>query len=426
MVHVESLEEAAEEAEAAEALVLCAGSFVDAHCPDHVDRGLAALSTTISRLEGFRLRLLRERGITDRSALSAEFGLSGGEAAQLEKMADRLPTLVSLQDAVESGDVSMSKARMVADVVNRDRAEAAERDAAKLTAMATELAPNQLARELERWGRSVDEERGVDTNEDLRAKRSLETQKRHTGMTEIIAALDPESAEVVAGALDARVQAEWRDETAGQHPERTSAQRRADALVGICRDWLNGFGAHAPQEWNAAVSIAAKSNAVPMTSRSRPQVSVIINLDDLVNRTGHGASERGAALSAEAIRRIACDAGISAIFTNSQSQIVDVGREQRTFTGAIRKVLILRDQGCRFPSCNAPPSWSDGHHIEHWATGGTTTTSNGCLLCSRHHHYVHEGGWMIVGDANSELTFTSPTGTVLRSKPPGLTTRAAA
>ena len=47
MIHVEVLEETAE------ALVLRAGSFVDVHCTDEVDRGLAALNTTISRLEGF-------------------------------------------------------------------------------------------------------------------------------------------------------------------------------------------------------------------------------------------------------------------------------------------------------------------------------------------------------------------------------------
>ncbi len=413
MVHAEVLEETAG------ALVLCAESFVDAHCTVEVDRGLAALTGTISRLEGFRMRLLRERGITDRSALSAEFGLARGEAAQLEKVVERLGSLTPLQDAIESGGVSMSKARMVADVINRDRAEAAERDAEKLTAMAAELAPSQLARELEQWGRRVDEERGVDTNEDLRAKRSLTTQKRSTGMTEIIASLDPESGEVVAGALDARVQAEWRNETAEEHAARTSAQRRADALVGICRDWLNGFGAT-----NADGDASKSPNA--HSPKARPHVSVIINLDDLTNRTGHGVTERGLPLSAETVRRIACDAGVSAIFTNSKNQIVDVGREQRTFTGAIRKVLVLRDQGCRFPSCNAPPSWTDGHHIEHWVNGGSTTTSNGCLLCNRHHHYVHEGRWTITGNANSELAFISPTGTVLRSQPPGLSAQAAA
>ncbi len=416
MVNVEVLEETAG------ALVVCAESFVDAHCTDEVDRGLAALSGTISRLEGFRLRLLRERGITDRSALSAEFGLARGEAAQLEKVVERLGSLTPLQDAVESGAVSMSKARMVADVVTRDRAAAAERDAGKLTALASELPPCQLARELEQWGRRVDEELGVDTNEDLRAKRSLVTQKRQTGMTEIVASLDPESAELVAGALDARVQAEWRNETADEHAARTSAQRRADALVGICRGWLNGFGAQSSQTTTAANSTSA---AIP-SPKARPHVSVIINLDNLTTKTGHGVTERGSPLSAETVRRIACDAGISAIFTDRKSQIVDVGREQRTFTGAIRKVLVLRDQGCRFSSCNAPPSWTDGHHIEHWVNGGATTTSNGCLLCNRHHHYVHEGGWTITGDANGELFFISPTGTALRSTPSGLTIQTAA
>ena len=417
MVHVEVLEEAAE------ALVLCAESFVDARCTADVDRGLAVLSGTISRLEGFRLRLLRERGITDRSALSAEFGLARSEAAQLEKSVERLAGLTPLQDAVESGAVSMSKARMIADVVTRDRAAAAGRDAAKLATMAGDLAPDRLARELEQWGRRVDEERGVDTNEDLRAKRSLVTQKRSTGMTEIIASLDPESAEVVASALDARVQAEWRGETADEHAERTSAQRRADALVGICRDWLNGYGA---TNSDGAFSNGAKRAAPSPSSKARPHVSVIINLDDLTSKTGHGVTERGTPLSSEAVRRIACDAGVSAIFTDSKHQIVDVGREQRTFTGAIRKVLVLRDEGCRFPGCNAPPSWTDGHHIAHWVNGGTTTTANGCLLCNRHHHYVHEGQWTITGNANSELLFTSPTGTVLRSQPPGLTAQEAA
>ena len=175
-------------------------------------------------------------------------------------------------------------------------------------------------------------------------------------------------------------------------------------------------------------SRGAKNATTATTSspKARPHVSVIINLDDLTTKTGHGVTERGTPLSSETVRRIACDAGVSAIFTDSKQQIVDVGREQRTFGGAIRKVLVLRDQGCRFPGCNAPPSWTDGHHIEHWVNGGTTTTSNGCLLCSRHHHYVHEAGWTITGNANNELRFTSPTGTVLQSRPPGLTTQTAA
>ena len=33
-------------------------------------------------------------------------------------------------------------------------------------------------------------------------------------------------------------------------------------------------------------------------------------------------------------------------------------------------------------------------------------------LCSHHHHAAHEGGWTIVGNANSQLAFHGPDGRV--------------
>lgn len=435
------METAATLERAAGALLCCAESFIDAHIPDQIDGAVGVLTNTISRLEAHRLRLLTQRGIADRSTLSAELNLARNEAAQLETLIERLAPLAPLQAAAEAGTVSMSKARMIANAITNERASAAQRDAGALTAFAANLPPNRLARQLEQWTRTVDDERGVDTNETLRAKRSLETHRRRTGMTEIIATLDPESAEIVATALDTRTQDEWRNEIPEQHPERTAAQRRADALTGICHDWLttnssaqapstsqntptghsnstaaNMSGSHTPN--NAATSAKAPS-------RSRPHISVIINIDNLTSNTGHGTTERGTPLTAQAIRRIACDAAISPIFTNARSEIIDVGRQQRTFNGAIRKTLVLRDQGCRHPSCTAPPSWTEGHHITHWANGGQTTTANGCLLCHRHHHAAHEGGWTITGNANHQLTFTAPNGTRLPSDPPGPITQAA-
>ena len=102
------------------------------------------------------------------------------------------------------------------------------------------------------------------------------------------------------------------------------------------------------------------------------------------------------------------------------SQVIDVGREQRTFQNAPRKVLTLRDRGCRFPGCNAPPSWCQAHHHSPWNANGPTDTRNGYLLCTRHHHNAHEGGWTITGHPEGLLAFTSPTGLVLNSSPPGL------
>jgi 5-methylcytosine-specific restriction endonuclease McrA len=74
---------------------------------------------------------------------------------------------------------------------------------------------------------------------------------------------------------------------------------------------------------------------------------------------------------------------------------LSVGRATRTIPAPIRTALHLRDQGCRFPGCDRPPAWTDGHHIIHWSDGGSTELENLVSLCRRHHRAVHEQGWRI-------------------------------
>ena len=79
----------------------------------------------------------------------------------------------------------------------------------------------------------------------------------------------------------------------------------------------------------------------------------------------------------------------------SAFQPLDVGRAQRLVTPTIRRALIVRDGGCRFPGCDRPATWCDAHHLKHWADGGDTSLPNMILLCRRHHVLVHEAGWTI-------------------------------
>ncbi|HKV88617.1 MAG TPA: HNH endonuclease signature motif containing protein, partial [Candidatus Dormibacteraeota bacterium] len=68
----------------------------------------------------------------------------------------------------------------------------------------------------------------------------------------------------------------------------------------------------------------------------------------------------------------------------------------RVIDGATRKALKTRDGHCRWPGCERPASWCDGHHLVHWAQGGGTDLENLVMLCRRHHRLVHEGGWQLV------------------------------
>ncbi len=73
---------------------------------------------------------------------------------------------------------------------------------------------------------------------------------------------------------------------------------------------------------------------------------------------------------------MACDAQIIPIVLGSASQVLDIGRRCRTVPAGIRTALTHRDQGCAFPGCDRPPSWTDAHHIQPWSQGGPTTLSN--------------------------------------------------
>ena len=61
--------------------------------------------------------------------------------------------------------------------------------------------------------------------------------------------------------------------------------------------------------------------------------------------------------------------------------------------------LVNRDKGCTFPGCDRPATWTQAHHIAHWADGGTTTLDSLALLCDPHHDEIHHHGWTVrLGD----------------------------
>jgi hypothetical protein len=161
----------------------------------------------------------------------------------------------------------------------------------------------------------------------------------------------------------------------GTHDPRTRGKRQADALTTIL-------------ETAAATGVAA-----PAHGDIKPHLTVTIDLKDLKTATGTGTLSSGATLSAGAIRRVACDAGIIPMVLGSNSEPLDVGTEHRYVTRAIRQALNTRDKGCII--CQAPTAMCEAHHITHWADGGLTTLTNLALLCKAHHIEVHQGHWTL-------------------------------
>jgi hypothetical protein len=106
------------------------------------------------------------------------------------------------------------------------------------------------------------------------------------------------------------------------------------------------------------------------TGGERFQVIVHLGQEPLAEDGRWSATlEDGSRLSAETLRRVACDCGLLA--TGGGGQSLNIGRRSRSIPPAIRRALMLRDGGCVFPGCRHT-RFLHCHHIEHWLDGGET------------------------------------------------------
>jgi hypothetical protein len=153
-----------------------------------------------------------------------------------------------------------------------------------------------------------------------------------------------------------------------------------------------------------------------MERRGGDRFQVVVHVDTEALRSGDGDAELpdGTPLTAEAARRLTCDASLVPLLERAGKPL-SVGRKTRSIPPALRRALASRDRGCRFPGCNSTRG-IDAHHIEHWADGGTTSIDNLVELCRHHHRLLHEGGYSVSG-RGGRLVFRRPDGRELRAVP---------
>jgi hypothetical protein len=237
-----------------------------------------------------------------------------------------------------------------------------------LGARALAHAAPEVADEADRRALERAEERAVQ-------RRGLHLSPDETGGVSVRGSLDAESAAIVRAALDPLAAPGRSTDDAGLDG-RSAPQRRADALVEICRAVLG-------------TDLLSTAGGEPI------QLVVTTRLDPLTRQLGVGTLDTGVRLSPGVLRRLACDATVLPAILGGDSQVLDLGRQRRLFSGAVRRALVLRDGGCAFPACDRPPTWCQGHHMISWLDHGKTELDNGVLLCGHHHRLIHEGAWEV-------------------------------
>jgi hypothetical protein len=379
-----------------------------------IEEDFEELHRALELLEVERLRRLAEidrRRLFERdghlsaaSWLVSKLKVAWGTAREQVRMARSLEDMPATRDALARGDLSMSATRVLVSARRSDE-EAFGRSEEQLVEAARIHSVSELGRVAGYWRQAVEREHALDGEEKLRAERRLHASTSLFGMVQVDGTLDPESGETLLTALRAVMDAEARGKA---DDDRTPAQRRADALTEICRQWLDGAER-------------------PTVAGERPHVTVMVGVDSLRGDAESVARGRGALpafceldhvgpVSPGMARRLACDGSLTRVVMSGRSEPLDLGRRTPIVPPAMRRAVIARDRACRFPGCDRPHAWCDAHHVTHWSDGGITAVTNLLLLCRRHHRMVHEGFRLELIDGRP--VFRRPDGSVLEDRAP--------
>jgi hypothetical protein len=375
--------------------------------PDaRIEEDFAELHRAGELLEAERLRRLGEidrRGLFTRdghlsavSWLASRFKVAWGGAREQVRLARALARMAFVRAAFEAGEVSMSGVRVLASA-HEAEPDAFARAEAELTEAARIHSVGDLQRVVAHWRQAVEHERVLTGEDELRRRRRLHASVTLMGSVRVDADLDPETGESLLSALGAVLDAEAR--SGGAEDTRTPAQRRADALGEICRQWLD-------------------TGERPSVGGERPHLTVTVAAEALKAGTGTGELDHVGPVGLEAVRTLSCDASLMRVVMNGRSEPLDVGRRTPVVSAALRRAVIVRDRHCRFPGCDRPQAWCDAHHVVHWAEGGRTSLSNLLLLCRRHHGMVHRPGGFGLELVEGRPVFRRPDGSILEDRAP--------
>jgi Domain of unknown function (DUF222) len=279
--------------------------------------------------------------------------------------------LPDVADAWREGDISTDAAQAIASARRHRTESAMARDEAMLVAQAAEMGFEDFYRALSYWKQLADPDGADAAEEDRKAARNVFLEASFSGMWLGQMTLDPVSGSIVSGELN-RLEHDLFEADCAEARERlgrparidelarTSAQRRADALV----------------------EMATRSASAPADGiRPAPLFSVFVGYETLHGRICE--LENATVLAPSALTPWMDSAYFErAVF--SLGNRVDVSVRARLFSGGTRRAIELRDRICTHPYCYEPAENCQGDHIETWAKGGPTTQENGRLLCGFH------------------------------------------
>ena len=333
---------------------------IDAVSTHALGADLIDIRRAIDRLEAECIRRLHrfdrahgavaDGGVSTVSWLRARCGMTVKAAAYRVHLARTLGELPATLDSARAGRASFSNVTMIAHLADDVGVERVAPLESILVGAAETLEPGGMRTLTQATRLRLDPDGVLADANHAHQRRWFDCDQTYGGVWVMRGELDADNGALVKTALDAF------SHPAGPGDTRLASQRRADALVELAATQLR-CGDHRD------------------VHGQRPHLTVTVSADTLRS----GADAPPAELSGvgpihpETARRLACDAvrtmvtvapsadGWASTARSAHATPLSVGRATRTIPAHLRTALHLRDQGCRFPGCDRPPGWTDGH-----------------------------------------------------------------
>lgn len=280
---------------------------------------------------------------------------------------------------------SISKATEVLSSEHRRHVDAALKDRLGVAG------PKGLAKEARAHAQSLEPKAAATRHRKAKDARRVNCQPAGDGMALLTAYGPAPAVQNMMNTLESRAKSIM--SSGKTHDAHGTKRSRDQVMFDLLAEWCTGT----PNAMNAS-----KVNLVLLMT---PQ-TLFGEADTAAWLAGHGP------IPAEIAREWLADDDLKVflqrLFTDpTATQLLNLESRARAFPSGLRKMLLMRDNSCRNPFCEA--SIKDGDHIQGVAKGGETTFTNGSGLCGYCNQLKENRGWQHTGDAQS-LTVTTPTG----------------
>jgi Domain of unknown function (DUF222) len=278
------------------------------------------------------------------------------------RRARQLRTMPATARAVAAGDLSVDHIDLLGKA-NRPGRDAVFADHEEtLVAECAELRFAQAVRLVDYWCQRADATAAEEAAQRKRDGAHLQASATLDGDVVINGVLDPVGGAIFTDEL-ARLErdlylAEQRDGVV-----RTPAQRRAAALVEMAR----------------------RSATTPAAGRQPKPLFTVLLGDDSFAQLCELAN--GTVITPGTLTPWLADADLETVLFDGPTTIVSVS-QRRSFIGALRRAIQVRDRHCQHPSgCDTPADQCDVDHIVPRVDNGATSQFNGRLECRPHNRH---------------------------------------